>query len=562
MRKNELPKKVVLTFQQAKALEKRISHKVLNDQDVETLLGLLSFNLWIQDQLSRAKLTIKRLKSLFGFSSESRKKTNNEQGGNNHEKMSADASMGTDTVNHQDLKNWDPSQNHGRYGVDDYTGCPLIEVPLQTSQLAQGKCPDCAVHETNGKLYTVDPSFVVLLDSKSLVFGERYQLERARCGVCQAYYTASLPEEFAHRPKYSHQCLTSIAIYHYYAGVPFKRLEMLQAAQGVPLPDSTQYDLMNQLYQGVIEPVARTLRSCAANGNTLYFDDTRARMLEQTILNQQATTTKGKKAIHATALLSDYQDHRIYLFDTNTQTAGKQLKRLLSARTIDDTFTTMSDASASNFPLLDDPLMARWVISLCLSHGRRRFVELLADQDEDLVFILDLIAKVYINDRHCKEKRLSPARRLQYHQQHSAPVMAAMYTWFNNLLLFKQVEPNSRFGEAILYMLKRWEWLTQFLQKPGAPLDNNICEQAIKVMIRYRNNSLFYRTFYGATIGDAMMSVLHTAINAGVNVFDYLNTLQENATCVQNKPERWLPWNYQETLIAPAKQLSDELDSS
>ena len=104
-------------------------------------------------------------------------------------------------------------------------------------------------------------------------------------------------------------------------------------------------------------------------------------------------------------------------------------------------------------------------------------------------------------------------------------------------------------------MIKRWEWLTQFLHEPGASLDNNICEQAIKVMIRYRNNSLFYRTFYGANIGDAMMSVLHTAINADTNIFDYLNTLQANAKAVKAEPEQWLPWNYQQTSTAQTQAL-------
>ena len=128
--------------------------------------------------------------------------------------------------------------------------------------------------------------------------------------------------------------------------------------------------------------------------------------------------------------------------------------------------------------------------------------------------------------------------------------MSAMKTWFNNLLLYKKVEPNSRLGEAIVYLLKRWHWLTQFLRVPGAALDNNICELAIKVLIRYRKNALFYRTFYGARIGDAMMSILHTAAHAGVNIFDYLNTLQEHADLVQENPENWLPWCYQETVAA------------
>ena len=126
--------------------------------------------------------------------------------------------------------------------------------------------------------------------------------------------------------------------------------------------------------------------------------------------------------------------------------------------------------------------------------------------------------------------------------------MAALHTWMNNLLLHKQVEPNSRFGEALSYLLKNWTELTQFLRVAGAAIDNNPCERVIKVIIRYRNNSKFYRTFFGAEMGDAFMSIIHTAVLAGSNVFDYLNQLQINESAVKNNPAAWLPWNYQQTM--------------
>jgi hypothetical protein len=44
----------------------------------------------------------------------------------------------------------------------------------------------------------------------------------------------------------------------------------------------------------------------------------------------------------------------------------------------------------------------------------------------------------------------------------------------------KLVEPNSALGGAIRYMLNHWEKLTLFLREPGAPLDNNLCERALK----------------------------------------------------------------------------------
>ena len=68
------------------------------------------------------------------------------------------------------------------------------------------------------------------------------------------------------------------------------------------------------------------------------------------------------------------------------------------------------------------------------------------------------------------------------------------------------MEPNSGLGRAISYLLKHWEKLTLFLRVAGAPLDNNICERALKKAILHRKNALFYKTCHGAHVGDIFMS--------------------------------------------------------
>jgi hypothetical protein len=70
--------------------------------------------------------------------------------------------------------------------------------------------------------------------------------------------------------------------------------------------------------------------------------------------------------------------------------------------------------------------------------------------------------------------------------------------------------PNSDLGQAFSYFLSRWEKFTLFLRKPGAPLDNN-AERALKMTIRHRKASLFYRSLRGAHVGDVFMSLIHTA---------------------------------------------------
>jgi hypothetical protein len=97
-------------------------------------------------------------------------------------------------------------------------------------------------------------------------------------------------------------------------------------------------------------------------------------------------------------------------------------------------------------------------------------------------------------------------------------------------------------------MLKHWEELTLFLRHPGAPLDNNVCERALKKAILHRKNAYFYKTQNGARVGDLFMSLLHTCELNGVNPFDYLTKLQKHAQVVASCPADWMPWNYQHKL--------------
>jgi len=49
-----------------------------------------------------------------------------------------------------------------------------------------------------------------------------------------------------------------------------------------------------------------------------------------------------------------------------------------------------------------------------------------------------------------------------------------------------KTEPNSGLGKAISYLLNHWPKLTLFLRQPGAPIDNNIAERALKKAILNR----------------------------------------------------------------------------
>ena len=126
--------------------------------------------------------------------------------------------------------------------------------------------------------------------------------------------------------------------------------------------------------------------------------------------------------------------------------------------------------------------------------------------------------------------------RLLWHQAESGPVMEDLHAWLARQLDEHRVEPNSTLGKAMAYLLRHWTKLTLFLRVPGAPLDNNICEQALKKAIRHRRNSLFYKTHHGAHVGDVFMSLIHTCELCGSNPFDYLTELERHADRCGHEP--------------------------
>jgi hypothetical protein len=236
----------------------------------------------------------------------------------------------------------------------------------------------------------------------------------------------------------------------------------------------------------------------------------------------------------------------IALFFTGPYHSGENLRALLAKRQDElPPPIQMCDALSRNMP--ED---LRVILANCLAHGRRNFVDVAAAFPPEVKYVLECLKKIYQTEAQAKKQKLSSDERLRLHQENSRPVMDALHRWLKLQFDEKKVEPNSSLGGAIAYMLRHWEKLTLFLRVPGAPLDNNICEQALKMAIRHRRNSLFYKTLRGAKVGDLYMSLIHTCYFSAADPFDYMTQLQRNAGLVRAAPSDWMPWNYRQQLVS------------
>jgi hypothetical protein len=431
-------------------------------------------------------------------------------------------------------------KGHGRIKASAYTGADWVDVSHPHYHAGQ-PCPQCR----KGTLRTLSRRALILrLEGAPPITAKGFSLQILRCDTCGWTTTAPAPAQ-AGTEKYAPSVGVTIAELRYGTGVPHYRLARFQLSLGVPLPESTQWELVAGLAEG-IRPAFTTLVTMAANASLFHNDDTDMRILELRRAASAAAIDPQRKGTFTTGILAEVQGHLVALFFTGWQHAGENLADLLRQR--DPSLPPpiqMCDALSRN----TSPQCATR-LAHCNSHGRREFVDVAESFPEECRYVLEALREVYGFDAEAKERRMDPATRLAYHQTHSQPVMTRLHTWLQAQLAQKLVEPNSGLGQAIGYMLKHWEPLTLFLRQPGAPLDNNICERALKLAILHRKNSLSYKTLNGARVGDLFMSLIHTCRLNEVNSFAYLLALATHLPQVKANPAAWLPWNYTEALAA------------
>jgi transposase len=481
------------------------------------------------------------------------------------------------------------SPGHGRNGADAYTAAEKVEVPHPSLQPGD-PCPKCekgTVYETNR------PRVLVRLKAQAPVQATVFSLQKLRCNLCDELFIAESPAGVGEE-KYDATVGSMIGLLRYGMGMPMNRNELLQESLGVPLPDATQWEIVADQAER-IELAFDELARQAAQSHVIYNDDTTVRILAMMPRDIPADNSAGGAAAHdrestvpgrvpapsadgqtlsaeeapaeraaeedaaaekcedertglfTTGIVAELQGgQKIALFLSGHQHAGENLKDVLARRVTGlPPPIQMCDALSRNIPK-----GLKTILGNCLAHGRRKFVDVADRFPEECRHVLEALSVVYHNDEIAKERALSSAERLLFHQAESGPVMEELHAWLGRQIEERRVEPNSALGASIAYMRRHWQELTLFLRVAGAPLDNNICERALKLAIRHRKNSLFYKTSRGAHVGDIYMSLIHTCRLGKVNPFDYLTELDRHAEAMASNPAAWMPWNYRQNLAA------------
>lgn len=433
--------------------------------------------------------------------------------------------------------------NHGRRPAADYKA---DNIDVKHPELEPGRsCPECG----DGVLYLLRKKAPVLqFVGQPAIRAKAWTTETLRCANCGVCFSSELPED-GKGPKYTNSAIVTIAYLHYILGMPLERFAQWQGDLGVPLPASNQWSMLDAAC-GKLTCIFLCLKAIAARASLLHLDDTNMRILELVGKRRLAAIEVGhikdptRTGIYTTGVLAiGGLAPPVALFFTGVNHAGENLEHLLDLRPPDlDKPVVMTDALNRN---VLTRVAERVIQANCMSHGRRGVFDQLESFPAAVRHVLEELAKVFVLDAAAKKEGLTPEQRLELHQRKSGAVLGRLRRWIRTKLYReKTIEPNSDLGRALKYIVKHWGKLTLFLRRPGVPLTNNICERLLKVAIRYRKNSSFYRAVRGAEVGDHFMSLFQTAKLNGVDPMAYLQALLDNAGQVAEDPERWLPWNY------------------
>jgi len=519
----------------------------LSEDEYTKLHAAMETLVFLTAELEKKRVSIQRLKHLlFGATTETTRqvlqKILDQAGPQDPPGQEADPQADPGHA----VESQEKPHGHGRNGAEAYVGAEKVCVSHESLQPGD-PCPLCK----KGTVYeSVEPGRLVRIKGQAPLGATVYELQKLRCHLCGEIFTAQTPPGVG-QDKYDAESASMIALLKYGTGLPFNRLQRLEGSLGIPLPATTQWEIVSHSGRR-LEPIYAELIRQAAQGNIFHNDDTGAKILAlagrpRNPIDADLPDLRDRTGVFTSGIVSILPAYRIALFFTGRRHAGENLAAVLQQRAHDlDRPIQMCDALSRNIP--DLPQELQTIVANCLTHGRRQFADVATSFPSECLYVLEILKDVYKNDAEAKDQQMSPEQRLAFHKAQSEPQMNNLETWLTAQIEERRVEPNSSLGVAIRYMRNHWEKLTLFLRTPGAPLDNNVCERALKKAILHRKNAYFYKTENGAHVGDLFMSLIHTCELNSINPFDYLTRLLKHADELAAHPADWMPWNYRDTL--------------
>ena len=328
------------------------------------------------------------------------------------------------------------------------------------------------------------------------------------------------------------EAIAHIMTQKFVMGSPLYRQEQEMNRKGIHLSRQTMSNWILKATEDYLAPVYEQLHKELLKRDVLHADETTLQVLHE----------PGKKP-QSESYMWLYRtggdtDKPIVLYEYQPGRGAKHPKEFLTGYK----GYLHTDGYAGYHDLGEDITVVG-----CWAHARRKFDEAVKSLPKgkakgssasqgltycNLLFGIEQeIADKTAEERY--EERLRQAK----------PVLDAMFAWANS----RTAAPKSALGKAFHYVKEQWPYLTNYLKDGRLEISNNRAERSIKPFVIDRKNFLFANTPKGATGSAIMFSLIQTAIENGLDPYNYLTWLLRKAKNADltntGTVQSLLPWN-------------------
>lgn len=369
----------------------------------------------------------------------------------------------------------------------------------------------------------------------------RHERVKYACPCCDgAIKLAARPAQIIPRGLLTEAAMSWIVTAKYDDGLPLYRIAALMGRFG------GSHFSRNTLAATVIrlgeqtQPLINLLADRLLDSPVVHGDETHLQVLKEPGRPATAKSWLWARSCEASGADGTGPPIRLYSYTTGR---GAQAGALVWAG-VREGAVLMSDG----YDVYEEVARANRLTHLaCWAHCRRYWLDALQalpkaarTREQPAAQALDLIAKLYEVEKRAKEGAAEQRQRLR--QQDSVALLAqieALVAQHQHAVL-----PQSALGKALHYTASQWSKLTRYVQDGRWPIDNNVCENAIRPFVVGRKGWLFADTPAGAQASANLYSLLQTCRANGVNTYEYLKSLfiaLPHATTADDY-EQLLPW--------------------
>lgn len=186
----------------------------------------------------------------------------------------------------------------------------------------------------------------------------------------------------------------------------------------------------------------------------------------------------------------------------------------------------------------------------CLAHIKRKFTDAIKSlNDEEKKNTYCYKGQEYCDALFHVEKRLKdlpPEERYHKRLIELKPVMDAFFEWLSEN--FPKTVPDSPAYKAFQYALNQWAYFKNILTDGRTEATNNRCERSIRPFTQGRRNWMTIKTNRGGASSAAIYSVIQTALENKLKIYEYLvylfqNLPSENLAIHPERIDQYVPWS-------------------